>query len=97
MRISGGSGALRVGYHEAARLASWAVESRPPDVCDVTAQVVEVSTFWVTQKPLDLVLRVGTTEWLWPDVNVGAVTVGDESLTLTVRGFPRVSQPARRA
>jgi hypothetical protein len=71
MRASGTHGELRVGYQVAARLGPWSMEqaAQVPVAYEFRALVLHENSFWITQRPLDLVVALGTVEWTWRDVS----------------------------
>lgn len=71
MRASGESGALRVGYQPAAALGTWTLtlEPRLPRSFVLRAKVLNEHAFWSKQRPMDLVLRLATVEWIWRGIN----------------------------
>lgn len=91
MRARGDCGALRVCYQRAAVLGAWTLEQerRLPASYLFRAQIVTAHDFWITQRPIDLVLAVGTTEWLWRDV---ALIVAEGEARITVTERPIVSE-----
>jgi hypothetical protein len=67
-------------------------EPRPPVLqFKVVATILSEDSFRLDQRPLDLALRLGTTEeeveWFWPDVSFDRI--GDQ-ITLTVETRPEV-------
>lgn len=70
MRARGPGGELRVGYQRAARLGAWEIvlESRLPRTFTFRSMIFDEHDYWITQRPLDLVLSLGMTEWVWRDV-----------------------------
>lgn len=72
MRASGTAGVLRVGYQVAADLGEWHMVLAPrlPLTYAFRASVLSEHDYWITQEPLDLVVQIGTAEWLWRGVEV---------------------------
>ena len=72
IRASGDTGALRVGHQWAATLGEWTLAPRDvvPREWAFEARVTRQDEFWFTQRPIDLVLAVGTAEWVWRGVEV---------------------------
>lgn len=70
MRATGTYGELRAGYQRAARLGKWSLELIPrlPRAFVFRAAIDSQHDYWITQEPLDLVLAVGQTEWIWRGV-----------------------------
>ena len=95
MRASGHSGELRVGYQRAAELGTWSIvlEPRLPRAYTFTATVQSEHGFWNTQRPLDLVLAVGQTEWAWR--NVEPCRTGD-TITIELHERPEVCERSQR-
>lgn len=96
MRASGTAGALRVSYQVAADLGAWEIVLAPrlPRVFTFSGTVLREHTYWITQAPLDLVLSLGSSEWLWRGVTV--TRAGDKiHIELTER--PIVSERAPTA
>jgi hypothetical protein len=85
MRAEGFGGELLVGgYQHAAYLGAWnlnVIEDRP-DGWRITAALVGVNDYWITQRPMRVVLRLGGLEWSWDDVDF------DGSIII-VQGRPR--------
>lgn len=92
MRASGMSGELRTGYQCAARLGAWSLDLIPrlPRAFAFRAVVLEAHDYWVRQVPLDLVLAVGRTEWIWREAVPTPPTAGG-ALTLELRERPIVA------
>lgn len=67
MRVSGTFGELRSGYQRAARLGAWTLELLPglPRAFKFSAKILDVHGYWSLQAPLDIVVAVGETEWIW--------------------------------
>ncbi len=86
LRASGDDGELRVGYQRAARLGDWSlvVVQRVPRAFRLRAAVTETHAYWITQGPMDLVLVLGHTEWVWRGVMVAPVD-GYVDLDITER------------
>jgi hypothetical protein len=63
--IRGSSGRLQVGYQVAARLGAWTLTPVDPEAWSLTAGVVDSDPYWLTQRPLELVLEVGRQHWHW--------------------------------
>jgi hypothetical protein len=72
VRASGQAGELRVCYQHAAWLGAWTLAVAPGATlrCAFEAQVLSENRHWMSQEPLDLVLAVGTAEWVWRGVQV---------------------------
>lgn len=93
MRASGPSGELRCGYQQAARLGAWTLEleARLPRAYTLRARVVSQQDFWITQRPIDIVLHVAQTEWIWRDVSLSqdgdavVVHIGDKPIVEPLR------------
>lgn len=95
LRASGPAGTLRVGYQVAAELGAWDMElaaQRLPPTFIFHAAVRREHAYWITQEPLDLVLSLGSAEWLWRGVVVGRAPGGRIRIELTER--PIVSERA---
>lgn len=93
MRATGNEGTLRVGYQVAAELGRWEMAQAPqvPRTFRFTAQVEREHAYWITQKPLDLVLSLGTAEWLWRDI---VVERKGDRVEITLSERPIVSERA---
>lgn len=65
LRASGEAGELRVGYQVAARLGDWEVLADAAGPRILRAVVVSEHKAWVGHRPLDLVLMLGRTLWVW--------------------------------
>lgn len=72
LRASGPSGTLRVGYQVAAELGHWemVLAAQLPRTFTFSATVQREHAYWITQEPLDLVLTLGTAEWLWRGITL---------------------------
>lgn len=92
MRASGTAGALRVGYQWAADLGAW--EMTPDPISRVAfvlrSTIVDRHDYWLHQAPIDLVLALGTTEWLWRDVAL--VRGDDDAISVVLAELPIVSE-----
>ena len=75
IRASGHAGLLRVAYQVAAHLGPWeiVVSRMLPHPFEFRSTLTESHAYWLTQRPLDLVLELGQTEWIWRDVMVKRV------------------------
>lgn len=94
MRATGHDGELRVAYHVAAELGRWEIQlvsSASARVFQFRGEIAWSHRYWMTQMPFDLVLIVGTVEWIWRAVN--PVRDGD-TLTITLTARPEVSNRA---
>lgn len=69
-RVRGESGELRVCYQHAATLGAWSMEPAGRRTYAFVGKVLSEHSYWMTQRPLDLALRLGSTEWLWRDVSI---------------------------
>lgn len=69
MRATGESGELRVGHRHAAVLGRWTIEPAGRSFV-LRASVASEDAFWVNERPLDVLLDVGGTRWLWRHANV---------------------------
>lgn len=83
---SGDRGELRVGWHKAADLGAWSLVQDGLGY-QFRARVVDRHAVWSTQQPIDLVITLGETEWVWPDVRL---TWTDEFIELPVATRPKV-------
>jgi len=63
--IGGVTGSLRWGYHEAAVLASWTL-TNTTEGWTLTATVVSVDAFRVSQHPLVFLAPHASGAWRWP-------------------------------
>lgn len=83
---TGIQGAVKFGPVQAATLKSWRLVARGDESCvwTLTATAVDVNTFYVTQTPLTVSLRVGSRNWRWSDV-VLEIVGGKVSGTLVGR------------
>ena len=72
MRASGKAGSLRVGYQIASRLGEWSITLAPvlPMTAMLRARIRDEHPYWSTQRPIDVVLVLGTVEWIWRGVTV---------------------------
>lgn len=89
MRATGNYGELRVGYQRAARLGSWTLEATPSRAFAFSANITEKHDYWATQGPLDLVLVLGHTEWIWRGI---VPTPLNEHVRCEVKERPIVSE-----
>lgn len=89
-RVSGAAGAVVYGYAEAARLGPWALETREDGTAALAADVQEMDEAWAAQRPLTVVLRIGTAEWVWHGLDPA---FGGRRMTVALHGRPDVSRP----
>jgi hypothetical protein len=91
MTVKGKTGTLKVGYQQAARLGTWtlAPKAGSPAVDTVVAQMVDVDEYWIEQEPLDLVLVVGPTQWIWRGI---AATRDGASLIIDLTEKPLIER-----
>ena len=78
--IGGPSGALKWGYHDAASLGRWSVTSTVEGL-QLSAHVVRVDAFKVSQRPLSFVVDRPAGAWIWP---VASLQITGETLTATL-------------
>ncbi len=90
----GVQGVLRVGYHEAARLGQWSLETpedrvRGPEVeWTLNAEVVWRDEFWAEHGgTFDLKLDLGKGAWEWRGLTV---SMTEKHLAISGKGKPRV-------
>ena len=93
-RASGPSGLLRVGYQVAAEIGPWDITLAPrlPRSFLFIGRLGRAHAYWMTQTPLDLMVALGSVEWLWRDVVVEHV--GDGEISIELRDRPIVSERA---
>jgi hypothetical protein len=91
MTVEGASGELRLVYQTAVQLGRWIIEPSGFKRVTLRAAVIHVHALWGHQKPLDLSLAIGTTEWLWEAVE--PVYDGSE-VVVDLTTQPRVIQHA---
>lgn len=70
MRFSGTSGNLYVGYQEAARLGAWTITPAGRGSFSFEAEILSSRAYWMTQRPMKLVIGLGRVEWSWNDVQL---------------------------
>jgi hypothetical protein len=82
----GQQGAVKFGPIAAATLRSWRLQAREdePQSWTLTGVAVNVNSFYITQTPLSVSLRVGSRNWRWNDV-VLEIVGGKVSGTLVGR------------
>lgn len=83
------SGEVRYGYQPAAKVGRWEMMPKNEHVMTFKGAAAEVNDYWITQEPLDLMLRVGRTEWTWKGVTV---TVADGSVYADLKDKPVVER-----
>ena len=83
MTISGPSGELRYGYFVAARIGKWKKAGGR-----VTAPLLASNSVYVSRRPLDLVLVLGTRRWIWRGVE--AQLVGSRAVIMVTGDRPEV-------
>jgi len=94
VRVSGPAGEVRFGYQTAIRLGAWelVLEAKLPRAYTFRAVVLHTHDYWSTQTPLDLVVAVGTTEWVWQGV-LPKLEMGDR-LVVEIGERPQVRERA---
>lgn len=70
MNMKGPRGTIRCGYQTAATLGAWSIVPRAPKGVSFEGALVDAHDYWLDQDPLDLVLAVGSTEWIWRGITV---------------------------
>lgn len=79
MRASGPSGELRYGYQIAAQIGPWVITAASSGGFAFSAPTLASDEVWLAQRPLDLVLAIGQTEWIWravaPDLMDGRLVI----------------------
>ncbi len=85
-QAAGREGVVKYGPVPAATLKAWRLAACDdvPQAWTLTATAVDVNTFYVTQTPLTVSLRVGSRNWRWSDV-VLEIVGGKVSGTLVGR------------
>lgn len=93
MRASGSAGLLRVGYQQAAVLGQWTVEleHRLPRAYVLRARILSEHSFWITQRPIDVVLRLAGVDWIWRDIGMERDADGRVVVRLTERPIVEAS------
>jgi hypothetical protein len=88
-QVTGQRGVVKFGTVPAATLRTWRLAARDdePHTWTLTATAVEVNTFYLSQSPLALSLRVGSRTWRWSDV---VVEIVGGRVHGTVSGRPEV-------
>lgn len=76
--ITGPTGLLKWGYHQAATLASWEIGAGGTTL---TAKLVECDHFRVTQAPLTFEVPRPAGAWIW---NVITLQIAGETLTASI-------------
>lgn len=96
VHISGPSAEMRAGYQRAVVLGAWTIT---PSSAHRNTFVFSATMTWEhpvwSRMPLDLVVRLGTTEWIWRQVAVQRDGAGVEVL-LTERPSVSQHQPEKR-
>jgi hypothetical protein len=92
--ISGFSGSLRYGYQEAAALGPWSLKLAPrlPRRYDLSAAIASRHDYWITQRPLTLVLTVGPATWEWAGYDIVA---DGERIVVVGLGIPTIVNYAK--
>jgi len=91
MRASGQSSELRHSYQVAARTGPWVIAADGlGGAFTFTASVFDEDEIWLAQSPLDLVLAMGQTEWIWRGV---AARIAEGRMTITLTRRPDVAGP----
>jgi hypothetical protein len=84
VKASGHGGALLAGgYEPAATIEDWSLAPIGPDEYQIKVQLVGVHTWWITQRPMSIALRLGNRTWRWDGVHLD-VPAGE----ILVRGNP---------
>lgn len=67
VRVEGEAGAIACGYQVGAWLRRWRLELLPvlPRRYRLSATFAVASAYWLSQEPLDIVVRVGDSAWKW--------------------------------
>lgn len=70
MKASGRSGELRHGYQKAADIGRWQMAQavRFPPTFVFVGTLDQTNEYWIRERPLDLVVSLGSTEWQWKNV-----------------------------
>lgn len=94
VHISGPHAELRAGYQRAAVLGAWTITPSEDRLNTFVfrATTMEAHPVWIGMPPLDLVVSLGTTQWLWTGV---AVEPSGDGLIVQLTTRPRVSQHPR--
>jgi hypothetical protein len=86
MRLSGVGGSLTAGARLAATLGKWrAVVDKHWPPFEITAHVERRDDFWLSQRPLSVVLIQGRAKMSWKS---SEVSVSDGLVTIGVQGRP---------
>jgi hypothetical protein len=89
LRLAGTSGALRVGYAEAATLSRWSLETIGPSLYKLHGRVERAVPVYLAMRPLRLVLRVGALDYAW---EVESLDCDGERLEAWVTGDPTLGR-----
>jgi hypothetical protein len=86
---TGTQGAVTFGLVPAAHLRAWRLDpvDDAPMTWTLTGTAVNVNTFYMTQTPLSVSLRVGSRNWRWHDV---VLEIAGGTVRGTVTGRPEV-------
>lgn len=88
MQLYGVSGELRVGYQQAALLGKWEMQV-PTSLENVfEATLRQVDEYWITQRPLILVLHINAKQWRW--TLDGEIDRSGGKVRFAVKGKPQV-------
>ena len=92
--LSGFSGRVRYGYKVAADVGAWRLKLAPrlPRCYDLTAELTEPPGYWLTKRPLTLMLDVAGASWEWHGVDLA---VNGTTVTASGLGVPSIVQWAR--
>jgi len=96
MTVSGHAGELRVGYQVAAQLGTWSMElAHRPLVAEISARVLTRHAYWCEERPMDLIVAVGLSQWTWRDVS--PAFDGPDRCRVRLMGKPHIQELATSA
>jgi len=81
LKMAGQSGQIRYGFYEAAAIGPWQLDAESDGRATIRARVVVANAYYLTQRPLCLVLSRANITWQWRDV---APSISGHTMSLSV-------------
>jgi hypothetical protein len=85
LSLHGASGAVRLGYAEAAALGPWKLETIGPSLYRASATVMRATPAYLSMAPLVVRLQAGSVVYQWP---VSSLGIDGSRIEVFVEGSP---------
>jgi len=86
--LRGNTGELRAGYQCAAKLGPWTARKNSAGYFVVEGEALEVDSYWIAHRPLELRLFMGKSPARWTWTNVDVQSNGNKLLLIVTNSKP---------